>query len=142
MEIFYLKYRDTYPILQVILKNPDGSVHDLTGATGFKLHISLSSGVRLVRSMVKIGLDTDGTLKYEWIASDWAAASVPDVDGAYTIGGLTTGPSLPLSPGTREHRMEYEVIGPSTGRLTFPNGGANAEESYHTLRIWSDIGQG
>lgn len=135
-EIFYLKLRDTRPIFETALKNPDGTAYDLTGSTAWKLHIWLSNGDKLVRTMVKQGLDTAGVLRYTWIATDWDAASSPDVNGSYQVGGLIAGPSLPLSPSDVEHRMEYEVVGPGTVRLTFPNDG------YDILRVTSDIGQG
>lgn len=124
---FYLKKRDTLPALTVTLLNPDGTVFDLTGSTGWKLHVLLADGtVRLVRTMVKVGLDTAGTLRYSWIEGDWGTGSTPDADGSLTVGGLVAG----------FHRMEYEVLGPLSARLTFPNNG------YHRLLVVSDIGQG
>jgi hypothetical protein len=138
MAIFHLKRGDTLPILEVVLKNPDGSVHDLTGSSSWKLHIRLSDGTELVRDMTKQGLDTAGTLRYTWVATDWDAP----VGAPATVGGLVAGPPLPLARGVVEHRMEYEVLGPSGGRLTFPNGGDMASQAYDTLRIWDDIGNG
>lgn len=123
-QMFYLKYRDTRPILEVVLKDPDGSVHDLTGATTFKLHMWLSDGTtKLTRDMTLFGPAANGTLRYTWLATDWDA------------GNLVIGPVLPLKPGEVEHRMEYEVMA-GTARLTFPNDG------YDVLRILTDIGQG
>jgi hypothetical protein len=123
MAVFHLKYRDTRPILDVVLKNPDGSIYNLAGSTAWKLHIRLSDGTVVTRDMVKVGADADGHLQYTWVAADWNA------------GGLVASPSLPLTPGQVEHRMEYEVVG-GTSRLTFPNDG------YDILRILDDIGQG
>jgi len=111
-ETFCLKYRDTLPILQVVLKNPDGTVHDLTGSTAWKLHVKLEDGTVFTRDMVKVGVDTAGTLKYAWAAADW-------------IAGLVVG----------RHRMEYEVLGGGASRLTFPN------DTDHVLRVTRDIGQ-
>lgn len=129
MGIFYLKELDTRPVLEVALKNPDGSAHDLTGASGWELHIRLSTGVRLSRDMVVYGAATDGVLRYTWLASDWAALADLNLnaDGAYTLGGLRIG----------GHEMEYEVVN-ATSRLTFPNDGNNND----VLRITDDIGQG
>lgn len=123
MTEFALKRGDTRPILRVVLRNPDGSVHNLTGSTDWKLHIWLANGTKLVRNMTKIGADADGTLEYIWQESDWDA------------GNLVVSPNRPLTLGIREHWMEYEVVG-GNSRLTVPNG------NYHTLRILSDIGQG
>lgn len=128
MAVFTLKQRDTRPTLQVSLKNPDGTAYSLAGSTAWKLHIWLADGSKLVRDMVKVGPDADGVLSYTWVATDWDAVS-----GGGAVGGLVVGPALPLSPGQREHRMEYEVVA-GTARQTFPNGG------YDTLRIIADIG--
>jgi len=134
MNVFYLKYRDTMPILEVVLHDPApigspvgtlGPVHDLTGSTAWKLHIRRPDGVIITRSMTKVGLDAAGTLSYAWLSTDWDAVT-----------GLVCGPAIPLAPSAVEHTMEYEVLGPATARLTFPNGG------WDVLRIISDIGQG
>jgi hypothetical protein len=139
VNVFKLKARDTLPILEVALLNPDDTPFDLTGSTAWKLHIKLSDGItRLVRSMTVSGDPTLGVLQYAWGVTDWDAASSPDGDGSYQVGGLVAGPTIPLTPGQVEHRMEYEVIGPSGARLTFPN-----EERFNDiLRITPDIGQG
>lgn len=138
MEVFNLKRGNTLPPLDVICRKPDGSIQDLTGTTTWKLRIILSTGVTLVRTMTKVGADAEGHLRYTWIASDWNAASSPDTDGSFMVGGLVAGPTLPLRPGQREHRFEAEVTG-TNGVLTFPNGGDTAEEAYNVLRIWEDI---
>ena len=124
MGVFYLKYKDTRPVLEVALKNPDGTPYDLTGSTDWKLHIRLNTGVVVTRDMTKVGADQEGRLRYTWLATDWDQP-----------GGLVVGPTLPLQPTDVEHAMEYEVIGP-TSRQTFPGGG------YDTLRIQPDLGQG
>jgi hypothetical protein len=128
MNVFYLKYRDTFPVLEVVLLNPDGSIHDLTGSTAWKLHVLLSDGGVVTRDMTVFGFPAAGTVRYQWLSTDWASIPI--------------GPTLPLRSGQREHRMEYEILGPGSSRLTFPNGGESAEESYDILRVWSDIGQG
>ncbi len=124
MGVFYLKYRDVNPVLEVTLKDPDNTVHDLTNSTGWKLHIWLSGGTKLTRTMAIFGAATNGVLRYTWIATDWDA------------GNLVVSPALPLAIGVNEHRMEYEVVGPAPARLTFPNSG------YDILRIVTDVGQG
>jgi hypothetical protein len=117
MSIFTLKARDTRPILEVQLTNPDGSVHDLTGATGFKLHIRTSRSTIITRDMVKQGLDTDGTLRYSWATTDWDSGMLPIPTSQYH---------------SKECPMEYEVIGGSS-RMTFPNDG------YDILVIKGDV---
>jgi hypothetical protein len=141
MGIFYLKRRDTRTVLVAYLKNPDGSAHDLTGASAVHLHIRLSDGTRLIRPMVIDPTPTTGIVRYTWLATDWDAQTGTLVDGAYPTGGLvvtpgTSGPGgFVIATGRNEHRMEYEVVN-GTARLTFPNDG------YDVLRITDDIGQG
>lgn len=142
MEVQYLKVGNTLPALDVILRNPDGTVFDLTGSTGYKLNILLSDGTKLSRPMTKIGADAEGHIRYSWVTTDWNAGSSPDSEGAFTVGGLVVGPTLPLARGQREHRMEYEVQAAAGAKLTFPNGGEDASEAYHILRVWADLGQG
>ena len=138
MAIFYLKARDTRPIIEVTLLQPDGSVYDLTGVSSVYLHILMNDQTELRRAMV-IDVDpTTGKASYTWLSTDWGTSSVvgsgTDND-PYTVGGLFAGPTPPLSTSDVEHRMEYEVVSGSL-RLTFPN------DSYDTLRIVDDIGQG
>ena len=136
MGVFNLKYRDTQPVLEVALLNPDLSAVDLTGST-IKLHIRLADGAtRLIRDMVIQGDPLLGIVRYQWIATDWAAASGTTVDGAYPTGGLIgPTPIVPSYGRLLEHRMEFEVIN-GTSRGTFPNDG------YDTLTIITDVGQG
>lgn len=130
MSTFTLKKNDTLPILEVELLNPDGTAHDLTGSTGWKLHILLNDDAETVvtRDMTVVGAADEGLLRYAWTVDDWDEDNV--------AGYLIAGPTLPLAPGEREHRMEYEVTGAGGARLTFPNDG------YDVLRIVDDIGQG
>ena len=121
MATFSIKAGDTRPILEVVLRNPDGTVHDLTGATVFKLMVRLSPTTSFIRDMVKQGLDTAGTLRYTWVTADWDTGNVngflPEPPATY-----------PLS----EYPMEYEVSA-GTSKLTFPN------NSFDTLRILGDV---
>lgn len=139
MAVFELKSGNTRPILQVTLRNPDGSPADHAGATGRKLNIHLADGTKLRRDLVPVG-DAPGVgqpdnrpLRYVWTPEDWGP-----VNGDGTAGGLVVGPSLPLAPGEREHRMDYDVIA-GTDVQTYPNGGTSPEEAFDTLRIWGAI---
>lgn len=114
MSTFYLKGRDTRPTMEVHLLDPDGSPHDLTGSTAWKLHVKVG-GASLTRDMTPDVDLTLGVLRYTWLASDW-----------------TTGTPV-LAPGV--YRMEYEVTGPGAARLTWPNDG------YDQLHVTADIGQ-
>lgn len=121
MATFSLKSSDTRPILEVTLRNPDNSAHDLTGATAFKLKVRTGPATVFVRDLVKEGLDTAGTLRYTWQASDWDTGNV---------NGFL--PEPPSSYPVSEFPMEYEVSG-GTSVMTFPNNG------HDTLRIVGDV---
>lgn len=121
MSVFTIKSRDTRPILEVVLRNPDGSVHDLTGTTAWKLHIRTAPTAIFTRDMAIEGVETNGTLRYAWTVEDWDA----------------TNPAGALPANVRVYKpvsleMEYEVFG-GTARLTFPNDG------YDLLKITGDV---
>lgn len=123
MARFYLKHRDTRPVLAPVLHDPDGSIHDLTGAAKIYLHIKLESGTKLTaREMTPPGDLKTGQPTYTWLAADW------------TTGKLVAG----------NHQMEYEVLGPGVARLTFPNAPTDnvPKAAYDDLIIAEDIGQG
>lgn len=121
MAVFSIKAGDTRPTLEVALKNPDGSAHDLTGSTTWKLNIKTGPSTVFVRDLVKEGLDTAGTLRYAWQASDWDPENVN--------GFLPTPPAnYPLT----QLPMEYQVSGGSSV-MTFPN------NSFDTIRILGDV---
>lgn len=114
MSTFVLKEGDTMPALEVALRNPDGSPHNLAGSTGWKLHVRTCQGATITRDMTKVGADADGVLRYQWLASDWGAGK------------------LVVSHETRAHQMEYEVL-TSGDSMTFPNGG------YDELRVLATL---
>jgi hypothetical protein len=115
MSDFWLKLRDTLPTIEITLLDPDGTVHDLTGATGAKLHIRLSNGTTATKSAT-IYNPSGGVIRYTFLSTDWTDLTAPLIAGT--------------------HRMEVEVTGPGAGRLTWPNDG------YDALRIVDDLGQG
>lgn len=94
MGVFYLKRGDTRPILEVALKNPDGSAYDVSGAT-VNLHVLLPGGV-FTRAMT-IFSGTAGLVRYTWADADWSTLS----NGIFP--------------------MEYEVAPAAGGLVTFPN---------------------
>lgn len=131
----FLKYLDTRPSVQPLLRNPDGVPADLTTALSITLVVHLGVGVngRLIdpadllfetltgtpfkRVMLVVGNPLDGVPQYDWVDADWTS---------------TPGPALVRG----RHRMEYEVVYPGGVRITYPNDG------YDVLTIGSDLGQG
>jgi hypothetical protein len=114
MATFYLKYRDTRPQLEITLKNPDLSVHDLTGATA-SLHVYVESTV-FTRAMTVDAVPTTGIVRYTWQATDWTVGTPVLIAGRW--------------------KMEVEVIN-GTARTTFPNDPDNPD----WLLVGHDIGQ-
>lgn len=117
--IFYIKHGNTLPVLEVVLKKPDGTPFPLTAVISVTMHVRLSTGGTVSRAM-EIYDRPAGLVRYYWQAADWNSIPV--------------GPSLPLDPGENEHRMEFEAETPS-GNLTFPNA------SYDTLRVAAQFGE-
>lgn len=130
-KIFWLKTNNTRPSLIVSLFNPDGTPHDLTGSTDWKLHIKLNNGNVITRTMTVEGLSTAGQLRYNWATGDWSGGT-PLISGP----GHFEGSIFVLNKGEVEHTMEYEVLGSGGARQTFPNDG------YDVLRIHPSIANG
>ena len=126
--IFYLNENDTRPVLSVTLIDTDNTSFDLTNVDTVYLHITRPDGVKISGKTMTMagGGDTTGVVTYIWLAADWNATT-----------GLVVGPNIPLTGGAVEAYMNYETVGPTTARLTFPNDG-----TYDTLRIAADIGTG
>ena len=117
MNVFYLKRGDTRPILEVQLKNPDGTIHDLTGSTDWRLNIYVADHV-MTRLMTKVDPDTAGLLRYAWLTTDWGPGGLPALAPAKE----------------KQYRMEYEVL--SGGhRMTFPN------DRFDYLQLTGDLDQ-
>lgn len=114
-QTFYLKHRDTLPVLEVALKDPDDTAHNLTGALSATLHIKLEDGTAVPGKAMAFDSDRlTGIVRYIWQALDWA-------------------PSGELVAGV--HTMEYEILGPADARMTFPN------DDEDNLAIRVDLGQ-
>lgn len=143
-DAFYLKRGDTLKVLQVTLERQDPTdpdsylAADVSAADAVSLNIILSDGTVLTREMT-VSDGPNGVVTYAWAEADFAAGSGGSGTKAspYTAGGLVASPALPLADGVDEHRMEYEVLGPSTARETFPN-----NELGDVLRITDDIADG
>jgi hypothetical protein len=125
-EIFPLKFRDTRPIIEVALVDPDGDAHDLSGVDAVWLHVWLSTGAKFSREMYVYGAAPSGLVRYDWETADW--------DTTNASGYLVVSPDW-TRPNAGYHRMEYETIRGGE-RLTFPNDG------YDVLRVVIDVAQG
>ena len=112
MATFYLKWGDT-TTLEVALKDPDTTAHDLTGDTLY-LHVLLNDGTTITRTM-SVTDAAGGVAEYKWVAADYTTA-----DDKLAVG---------------THSMEYEAV-QGTDRQTFPNDG------HDTLEVAEDIADG
>lgn len=68
MANFYLKTGNTRPVLDVTLKNPDGTTHDPTGADSVTLRVTIDGQV-FSRTMTI----TANLVSYTWLDSDWSS---------------------------------------------------------------------
>lgn len=118
VKTFYLKFRDTRPILRVRLREADGQPHDLTGATDVALHVRLAGTTTVLSRTMTIENVTDGIVTYTWLSTDWAP--VVETDPKLVVG---------------LHDMEYEVRATDNARATFPN------HQHDKLSIFEDLGQ-
>ena len=115
--IFNLKRGDTLAPFSTVLKNPDKSIHDLSGATKAFLHVTLADGSGVFTRELTLPTDRlSGRVTRAWLPTDWT-------DGSPV---LVTG----------EHPCEVETIGAAGERLTFPN------DRNDRLDVTQDIGDG
>ena len=132
-QVWFLKQNDTRPAFKTQLKNPDGSIRDLTNSATRTHIIKLSNGTVLKRSLAVLNPPgVDGFVTYVPIASDWDVYSSGGLVGGFVPGPV---PPLPVVDGvvTPQHLMEYEVIDTDGGKTTHPNNG------YDILRIYPDL---
>ena len=87
---FSIKRNDRLPVLDIYLKNPDGTAYNLTGATVKLLMAVPATGVLKVNAaMTVIGDPTLGRVQYAWGATDTdtAGSFVAEVE-VTSAGGL------------------------------------------------------
>lgn len=115
---FYLKARDTQPVFQSTLLNPDGTIYNPTGASALELHVQLEAGT-FSRTLTVIGAGSASpNVQYAWAALDWNDTAPGAVNLA---AGLW--------------RVECEIV-PSAGqRVSFPN------LAHRWLLVTPDLGQ-
>lgn len=94
-DTFWIKQNDTAPAIQATLKDADGNVVDLTGAT-VRFHMRASDDTTKVDAAASItSPPTGGIVSYGWVAAD------TDTEGRY--------------------RAEFEVTYSDGTIETFPN---------------------
>ena len=71
MSTFSIKRNDTSPIIRRILKDADGAIIDVTGAT-VRFHMNELDGTNVVDGLATINTGTAGDVQYSWIAADTA----------------------------------------------------------------------
>lgn len=118
-DTFSIRRGDTLPVFEVQLAH-NGVPYDATGGTGY-LWIRLVGGTILRRTMTP-EIIASGIFQYQWLASDWAEPTIGSGTAAapYLDGGLVESP-FPLEEVGPQHTMDYEVVGPTTIRVTFPD---------------------
>lgn len=110
MADFSLKAHDRLPSIQATLKNPDGSLLDLTGATSVKFIMKLKDApgtVKVNAAAVVVAPATGGIVRYDWLAID------TDAVGSY--------------------QAEWEITWTGGKKQTVPT------TSYHTIDVLADL---
>ncbi len=83
-DTFFIKRNDTSPIFRVILKDGDGVVVDVTGAT-IRFHMFDQDKVVKVDAAAVINNGANGDVQYEWGASDADTAGFFDSEFEVTF---------------------------------------------------------
>lgn len=94
MPKFFIKQGDTSPQLEVVLKDGEGNVVDLTNHTLF-FGMAETNGRLKVNSVATLISASAGNIRYEWAAGD------TDTPGTYLA--------------------EFKIINPSGDVLSYPN---------------------
>lgn len=94
--VFSLKRGDSRPALKVTVKEADGDLVDLTGATvTFHLARARDGLAKTLAGSVTVESAVDGTVRYDWAAADTAEAG--DFQGEFRVdygsGVVLTAPS-------------------------------------------------
>jgi hypothetical protein len=84
MSTFFIKRNDTSPIFRAILKDGDGVVVDVTGAT-VRFHMVDQARVLKVDAAAVINAGSSGDVQYEWIAADTDTAGFFDAEFEVTF---------------------------------------------------------
>lgn len=96
--VFYIKKRDRLPVIVGTVKDGNGVIVNLTGATAKFIMSATPGGTPLINAVATIlAPATAGRVKYDWLAADT------------------------LTPGT--YYGEFEITFPGPLLETFPNSG-------------------
>lgn len=67
---FYIKQGDLLPYIEVILKNADGTIVNLTGATVMFRMAKRGSTPKVNAAATIVGSASDGRVQYQWTSAD------------------------------------------------------------------------
>lgn len=85
-ETFYIKRDDTSPLFRAILKDGDGVVVDVTGAT-VRFHMKDQSGAIKVDAAAVVNDGPTGDVQYAWAVGDTDTAGFYDSEFEVTYSG-------------------------------------------------------
>ena len=98
---FPIKRNDTSPSIAMRLRNGDGTIPDLTGASVvFNMRSATTKASVVDRGAMVVHDLADGVVRYDWIAADTAAAGLYQAEAEVTFadGGITTYPNHDWQP--------------------------------------------
>ena len=93
MSTFYLKSNDTSPSITATLRDAEGTLIDLTGAS-VNFHMYDADGTVKVDAAAVVA-DNDGVVRYDWIAADTDTVGVfyAEFEVTYADGTVETFPN-------------------------------------------------
>lgn len=103
MADFWIKKNDTVPVLEAILKDSDGVVVDVTGAS-IRFHMATIGGTLKVDDTGSVVDGSAGHVRYEWIAAD------TDTAGTYLAEWEVTYPNSTIETFPSDGYFEIEIL--------------------------------
>ncbi|MEN8659819.1 MAG: BppU family phage baseplate upper protein [Marivita sp.] len=92
---FNIKQNDTFPDLEGVLTDENGTPINLTDATAVRFHMRDAEGTVVIDADMTVVSPADGTVYYSWQGADTATAGTfeAEVEVTYSTGKIETFPN-------------------------------------------------